>query len=84
MVDILINLIHFQRSGNWCGFLELIYMFLPYCFSLNRQNYSRDLSYYYIDMVDLRTRNPGAYSYLEKGGFVGSLSGTTHSSIPMD
>ena len=44
MVDILINLIHFQRTGNWSGFLELIYMFIPYSFSLNRQNYARDLS----------------------------------------
>ena len=35
-------------------------------------------------MIDLMTRYPDAYSYLEKGGFVGSLSGTKHSSIPMD
>ena len=38
MVDMLLNMIHFIRIGNWKGFLETIYEFLPYCFSLNRHN----------------------------------------------
>ena len=84
MVDLLMNIIYCLRTGNWNGYLEAIYMFLPYCFSLNRQNYSRNLSYYYADMIDLKMRNPTAYKYMENGGFCGSLSGNNFSNIPMD
>ena len=41
MVDLLMNIIYCLRTGNWNGYLEAIYMFLPYCFSLNKQNYSK-------------------------------------------
>ena len=78
------NIIYCLRTDNWNGYLEAIYMFLPYCFSLNRQNYSRNLSYYYADMIDLKMRNPTAYKYLENGRFCGSLSGNNFSNIPMD
>ncbi len=84
MVNILLNIIHFQRIGNWEGFLESIHMFLPWCFGLNRHNYARNMSYFYIDMRDLETRNPSAYQYLMDGGFSGSLSGEKHTKIPMD
>ena len=69
MVDLLLNIIHFQRIGNWDGYLEAIYEFLPWCFGLNRQNYSRNLSYFYMDMKDLKERNPAAYQYMSEGGF---------------
>ena len=49
--------------------------FLPYCFSLNRNKFARNLSYFYVDMIDLQQRNPEAYGYLESGGFTGSTSG---------
>jgi hypothetical protein len=84
MVDLLLNIIHFQRTGNWEGFLEAIDEFLPWCFGLNRQNYARNMSYFYVDMRDLKTRNPDAYQYLHDGGFSGSLSGEKHTKIPMD
>ena len=84
MVDLLLNFIYFLRNGNWYGYLEAIYMFLPYCFSLNRHNYAKNLSYYDVDMLDLKLRNPTAYRYLENGGFSGSLSGSIFSNIPMD
>ena len=84
MVDLLLNIIHFQRTGNWNGFLECVYKFLPYCFSLNRKNYARNLSYYYMNMLDLKRRNKEAYQYLENGGFTGSLTGSSHSNIPCD
>ena len=48
MVDMLLNFIHFLRTGNWQGYLEIIFQFLPYCFSLNRHNYARNLTYYYV------------------------------------
>ena len=84
MVHLLLNIIHFQRTGNWDGFLESVYKFLPYCFSLNRKNYSRNLTYQYLDMLDLKRRNSDAYTYLENGGFTGSLSGEVHTNIPCD
>ena len=76
MVDLLLNMIHFIRTGNWDGYLETIFEFLPYCFALNRHNYARNLSFYYIDMIALKRRLPKAYQYLEEGGFTGSLSGS--------
>ena len=84
MVDLLLNMIHFIRTGNWDGYLETIFEFLPYCFALNRHNYARNLSFYYIDMIALKRRLPKAYQYLEEGGFTGSLSGSPHSNISMD
>ena len=84
MVNLLLNIIHFQRTGNWDGYLETIYQFLPYCFSLNRNKYARNLSYFYLDMIDLEKRNPDAHAYLKNGGFTGSSTGLTHSNIPMD
>ena len=55
-----------------------------HCFSLNRHNYARNLSYYYLDMNDLKRGNTEAYNYLEDGGSTGSQSGSVHSNIPMD
>ena len=35
MINMLINTTHFQRVGNWKGFLEVICQVLPYCFNHN-------------------------------------------------
>ena len=53
MFDLLLNMIHFQRTGNFEGFLETVHQFLPQCFGLDRHNYARNMSYYYVDMRDL-------------------------------
>ena len=53
MVDLLMNMIHFTRTGNWDGYMETLFEFLPYCFALNRHNYARNLSFFHIDMTDL-------------------------------
>ena len=84
MVNLMLNFIHFTRSGNWEGFLEACHEFLPYCFRLNRNKYAKDLSFYYVHMCALKTDNPEAYKYLEEGGFSGSLTGLPHSRIPFD
>lgn len=80
-LDMLLNMIHFQRSGNWSGFMEKVYKFLPYCFDQNRQNYSKNLSYFYLLMRKLETENEDAYVYMVKGGFTGSLTGKSHPKI---
>ena len=48
MVNLVLNIIHFQRTSNWEGYIEAIRKFLPNCFSCNRHNYARNVSYYHI------------------------------------
>ena len=59
-------------------------IFLLYYFSLNCQNYARNLSYCCVYMWALEEKNIAAYKYLEQGGFSGSLTGKPHSRIPFD
>ena len=75
MIDLLLNLIFFQRTGNWKDYLEAIHTFLPWCFALNRHNYARNLSYFYVDMLNIEKNIPQAHQYLTTGGFTGSLLG---------
>ena len=84
MVDMLLNVIHFQRVGNWNGYLQAIKKFLPYCFACNRHNYARNLRFYYMHMLNLRNDNPLLQQYLEREGFTGSVTGKPHSRLPMD
>ena len=84
MVDMLLGYIYFLRTGNWIGYLEVLFDFLPCCFCLNRQNYARNLSYYYVHMQALEEENMAAYKYLKKGGFSGSLTGKPRSRIHFD
>ena len=84
LVNMLLNFIHFGRTGNWEGYLEVIFAFLPFCFRLNRRNYARNLSYYYAQMIALPFANTQAHEYLKNGGFSGSLTGTPHTKIPYD
>ena len=84
MVDMLLDYTHFLRTGNWERYLEVLFEFLPYCFRFNRQNYARNLSYYYVHMRALKEENIAAYKYLEEGGFSSSLTGKPCSRIPFD
>ena len=84
MVNMLINNIHFQRAGNWKGFLEVILHFLPYCVNPNRHKYARNLSYFYCHMYKLEKDNKEAYIFMLKGGFTRSMTGKPHSRIPID
>ena len=49
-------------------------------FALNQHNYARNLSYFYIDMLNTEKKAPQAHG----GGFLGSLSGQKFTMIPMD
>ena len=53
MANLLLNTIYFQRTGNWEGYLKSIHEFIAYSFALNRHNYARNLSYYYVHMLNL-------------------------------
>ena len=78
LINMLLNFIHFVRTGNWEGYLEVIFEFLPFCFGLSRQNYARNLSYYYAQMIALSFTNAQAHECLKNGGFSGFLTGTPH------
>ena len=80
MIDLLLNLLFFQRTDTWKGYLEAIHTFLPWCFALNRHNYARNLSCFYIDMLNIEKNAPQAHV----GGLAGSLSEQKFTIIPMD
>ena len=81
LVNMLLNFIHFVRTGNWEGYLEVKFEFLPFCFWLNKHNCARNLSYYYARMIVLSFTNAQAHEYLKNGNFPGSLTGTPHTKI---
>ena len=70
--------------GNWNGYLQALGEFLPYCFSLNRHNYARNLSYYRMQMLNLHNSNPDLLHHVQEQGFTVSLSGLPYSRIPCD
>ena len=57
MVTLLLNTIY-QCTQNWKGFRQCIREFFTYYFSLNFQNYARNLSYYYVHMIILQSSHP--------------------------
>ena len=84
MVNPLLNVIKFQRTGNWNGFLQAIRNFLPCYFAMNRHSYARSLSYYFISMLNFQGSHPNIYQYLRNGGFTASISDLPFSKIPCD
>ena len=56
MINMLLNMVHFQRSDNWKDFLEIFHEFLQYCFYQNHHNYARNMSYLYCHMLRLKNR----------------------------
>ena len=84
MVNLLLNVIKFQQTGIWNGFPQVNPHFLPFCFAMNRHNYIRNLSYYFISKLKLQDSHPNFYQYLKNGGFAASISGLPFSKIPCD
>ena len=84
MANLPLKMIHFQRTNNWEGYIKAIRKLLPYCFSCNRHNYTRNLSYYCIQMKNLASSYPSRQMFVKEEGFTVSLTGKPHSKIPMD
>lgn len=57
MVNILLNMVHFQQNSNWKGFLDIFYEFQIYCFSQNYHDYAKNWSYIYCYMLRLEIDN---------------------------
>ena len=84
LVNMLLNFIHFLRTRNWEGYLEVLFEVLPFCFQLNRHNFTGNLSYYYAQMIALLFTTAQAHEYLKNGGFSGSLTGIPDKKTPYD
>ena len=84
MVNLMLNMVHFQQIGNWNDYLQALAEFLPYCFSLSRHNCARNLSYYHMQMLNLQNSNLDLLHHIQEQGFTVSLSGLPHSTIPCD
>ena len=83
-VNILLNFIRFQRTGNWEGFLHALKKFILFFFALNQDNYARNLSYHNISMLNLHESHPSIFKYLKIVGFTASFSGLPFSETPCD
>ena len=81
-VNILLNFIRFQRTGNWEGFLHALKKFILFCFALNQNNYARNLPYHYISMLNLHESHPSIYEYLKIVGLTASFSVLPFSETP--
>ena len=81
MVNLMLNMVHFQPIGSWNGYLQVLGEFLLYCFSLNRHNYARYLCCYRIQMRNLHNSNLDLL-HMQEQGFTISLSGLPYSRIP--
>ena len=77
-------MVHFQRIGNWNGYLQALREFLRYSFSWNRHNYAGNLSYYRMQMLNLHNSNPDLLHHMQEQGFTIPLSGLPYSGIPCD
>ena len=84
MVDLLLATIHCQQTSNRDGYLQCIKEFLPYCFTHNRHNYARNLSYCYVHMKTLKEDHPQLYDEILQHGFTISLTGQPVTKIPCD
>ena len=63
MINLLLNVIKFQQTGNWKGFPQAIQNFLLFCFAMNRHNYAHKVSYYFISMLNLQYSHPNIYQF---------------------
>ena len=69
IVQIMLDLLRPSREGNWLLHLSAIHDMIPWCFSYDKQNYARYLSYYYAEMTNLQEEHPEIHAYLSDGGF---------------
>ena len=76
-------MIFFQQTGNWKGYLEDVYDFILWCLLLNWQHYARDLSLFYVDLVNLKNSLSDSYDYLSKGELSTSLPKGLFTKIPI-
>lgn len=85
LVELLLTFLRANREGNWFLFLAAVEKMLPWCFALDRVNYSRYLSYHFLELSKLKKDIPFVHQYFVDGGFSVQLrSNNGFSRIPVD
>ena len=85
LVSLLLAFIRSTRSGNWALHKACVQMMLPWMFAYDHTNYSRYMTIYLWDMIQLHKEHPVADSELHTGGFaVQRCEGHPFSQIPVD
>lgn len=69
MVQLLLTFIRATREGNWELHLSAIKSMLPWFFAYDRINYSRYVSVYWCEMINLNITHPDIYREFKKGRF---------------
>ncbi|CAG9821970.1 unnamed protein product [Phaedon cochleariae] len=85
LVEIVLAFLRANREGNWFLFLAAVEKMVPWCFALDRVNYSRYLSYHFLELTKLEKDNLFVHQYFVDGGFSVQLrSNNSFSRIPVD
>jgi len=69
MVEIMLGLIRADREGDWHLHLSCIKDLIPWCFAMDKTNYSRYLPVYYVQMTQLENTCPDLHDHFLHGGF---------------
>ncbi|KAG1690987.1 hypothetical protein GQR58_007560 [Nymphon striatum] len=69
MIEILLGLIRADREGDWYLHLASIKSMIPWCFAMDKTNYSRYLPVYYAQMTQLEQTCPDLHTHFLNGGF---------------
>ncbi|KAG1678468.1 Multidrug resistance-associated protein 1 [Nymphon striatum] len=69
MVEILLGLIRADREGDWYLHLASIKSMIPWCFAMDKTNYSRYLPVCYAQMTQLEQTCPDLHTHFLNGGF---------------
>ena len=84
MVDLLLQLIKVERTGNWKLHLCTVAAIVPYFFAMDRHNYSRWLPVYLFDMQQLETKHPRVHQEFVNGNHVVSRSSNPSPQVSTD
>lgn len=84
MVDILLQFIKAERSGNWDLYLSALAEMTPHCFAMDRPNYAQWLPVYIVDMNMLESRHRKVHEEFLAENFSVSRSGLPFSQMSTD
>ena len=83
--NIILDLLHGSREGNWNLHLNAIRYMIPWCFAYDKVNYARYLSAYYAEMTNLSEKKPDVYEAFQAGQFSVQIScNNPFGRIPVD
>lgn len=68
--DLLLNLLRAERSADFELHLKCTQELLPYLVAGGRHLYAKWVPIYLKDMLELKSKNPQMYEYLNRGNFV--------------